>query len=180
MLGLGLVLALTISLQTKIGFKLIQFTLFGGLLFLKQKRIKWLSQALFLILTILINILIPEGKVIFTIFAFPITEGALVTGLRRGLNLITLLLMSRCILSEINATDLKLNSFLNDTLCYLNFFQEKKNSFFKTNLFQYLDNLLLKASDIKEMALNKATKPSSFFGIAYSLIAFFSLILLFL
>lgn len=177
---LGFVLAITISFQTRIHFKLIQLALFSGALILKQRQIKCLLPLmLFLALNVLVNLFVPEGKIIYNLFSFPITEGAFRNGLRRGLSLITLLLMSRCILAEINSNDLKLSQFLNNFICYLNFFRETKNSLSKANLFKYLDELLLRSASLKNEAVAWSARNACHFLIIYGLVALLGLIALF-
>lgn len=63
-------------------------------------RVRLLPGLLILAAVTVAGVLTPLGEVLFTVGSFPVTSGALEQGLRRGLNLVGMVYISRCSVSR--------------------------------------------------------------------------------
>ena len=144
------------------------------------------------------NLIIPYGRIIYTAGIFKITEGALVTGIKRAVTLEGLIMLSRLSIRQ----DLKISGFIGsiitDTFYLFAYLTSNKKNLSKPadslwkdnfNLIKKLtcriDNLFLELSEIindnnvafvKEPVKKNKTKPAGFIilfitaGLMYSLL----------
>ena len=107
------------------------------------------------------SLLLPSGKLLFSIGSFKITQDALFLGLRRGLILILSVYISKFIILFLPPIKGKLGSFVNLIFMYfteLSTFSDKNKNSKAEKLLKKLDNHFLKVynSDIKKTG-NKNT-----------------------
>lgn len=85
-------------------FRILQFLLFWFLAWLAGKKNNPLFTILIILGIVIFNLIIPYGRVLFSIGAFKITAGALATGVNRAVTLEGLIMLSRITIRQ----DLKL------------------------------------------------------------------------
>ena len=127
-----------------------------------KKFVKNLFSSFMLLLSIVFfSLLLPSGKLLFSIGSFKITQDALFLGLRRGLILILSVYISKFIILFLPPLKGKLGSFVNLIFMYfteLSTFSDKNKNSKGEKLLKKLDNHFLKVynSDIKKTG-NKNT-----------------------
>ena len=124
--------------------------------FNSKKFVKNLFTSFMLLFSIVFfSLLLPSGKLLFSIGSFKITQDALFLGLRRGLILILSVYISKFIILFLPPLKGKLGSFVNMIFLYFNelsTFSNKKENSKGEKLLKKLDNHFLKVynSDIKK------------------------------
>ncbi|AEF85572.1 putative heptaprenyl diphosphate synthase component I [Treponema primitia ZAS-2] len=76
-------------------FRVLQFLFFWFLAWLSGKKNNPLITILIILGIVMFNLLVPYGRVLFSVGAFRITEGALLAGIQRGVTLEALIMLSR-------------------------------------------------------------------------------------
>lgn len=97
---LGLLFIPAYLLQQSIIIRFIQFTILISLYFILGGRFRIVPNLMLTSGIIIAYIIRPVGKVLFTVAEFPITEGALTSGLSRAFMLIGLIYISRLSVSS--------------------------------------------------------------------------------
>ena len=133
--------------------RLAQVIVLGLLTRAAGKRLLY-SYFIFLMLSVVFfHLLIPEGRVLLSIGRLAITEGALLTGLHRGLTIIGLVFISLFSIRR----DLKLpgkpGKLISATLRYFEQIYRKRKSASLARLVQYLDTILY---DLEQLPLSTA------------------------
>lgn len=114
----------------------------------KKKKSKKICKNLFSSVMLLCSIvffslLIPSGKLLFSIGSFKITQDALFLGLRRGLILILSVYISKFIVAKLPPLKGKVGNFINLILLYFNKLASFDSEKSKGKLFEKLDNHLI-------------------------------------
>jgi heptaprenyl diphosphate synthase len=142
----GLVLMLIFLFTRSLKWQIIQFTFYTILALLSGKRLKPLFTLLVMAGIVAGNLLAPFGKVLYNLGSLRITEGALLSGLRRALTLEGLFMLSAAFIRP----GLKLPGFFGSLLArtfgIFSLMQEKKPHFKKGHIIEEIDNLLLDLS----------------------------------
>jgi hypothetical protein len=143
--GYCVALTFTIVLQNNIFIKCLQCLCFLiAAIWMKQKP-HILGVTILFFSTIILNLVVREGRVLFSLLALPITEEALYRGLRRGFTIISLFFMSKLLIS----THLKLEGipgrWLASTLSLFHFFTSRMKMIRIRSLTQDLDHLMIMA-----------------------------------
>jgi heptaprenyl diphosphate synthase len=124
----------------------LQFLLFWVLSVLAGKKNKPLTAVLVILGITVFNLLVPYGQVLFSLGAFNITRGALLSGLRRGVTLEGLFMLSRLTVRQ----DLHLpggfGELAGEAFRILALITEKKYRIRADNLIAGIDGLMLELS----------------------------------
>jgi heptaprenyl diphosphate synthase len=165
--GLAIMPSLVFNPQTEA--RVVQFLFFCLLLLLSGKKINPVITFLTLFFIIAFNLIIPYGKVLFSVGAFKITSGALKAGIHRAVTLEALLMLSKVTIRQ----DLKIpgafGEILGDSFRVFSVMMSKKNRIRGRNFFADIDSLLLELSkeDIDNTDVQIThTKPVGYFLLA--------------
>jgi hypothetical protein len=71
------------------------YALYFALLFFQSRRINFLSHGIVFLTIVLVNLFVPEGRVVLKLWDLPVTSGAFVSGAEKGLNVLGLLVISQ-------------------------------------------------------------------------------------
>jgi len=158
--GLLIIPALVFNPSTE--FRVVQFLFFWVLAFLCGKKTNPFITILIIIFIVAFNLIVPYGKVLYTIGAFKITSGALTAGIHRAITLSALVMLSKVTIRE----DLKLpgafGEILGDSLRIFSSLMNRKIRFTGKNVIAEIDNLILElsAEEIPELPTQTIkTKP---------------------
>ena len=111
---------------------------------IKRKRIVKLLPSVFVTLTvILLALLTPSGKVLYSIGTWRITQGSLINGLQRSGILVGMVFLSQCAISPDLHLPGKFGALLQQVLLYASKLTQTKPQFKKQNLFVTLDTWLV-------------------------------------
>ena len=141
-LGICLVLAVTVVLQNNLVFKCLQGFVFILMAALTRQKMHAVGTIVLFVSTVLINLLLREGRILFMIISFPVTEEALTRGLSRGLTLITLFYMSKACLPLVAPFSGSVGRRVSDILYYTHFFAAHIKSLRFPTLLTDLDRLM--------------------------------------
>lgn len=116
---------------------------------IKKKKSKKFYKSLFSSIMLLFSIvffslLIPSGKLLFSIGSFKITQDALFLGLKRGLILILSVYVSKLIVAKLPPLKGMVGNFINLVLLYFKELASFDSEKSKGKLFEKLDNHLIK------------------------------------
>jgi len=92
---LGLLTAPALVLTRPLVLKSVQTLLYIGLARFRRQRLFLPGALIFLAATVVFSLFNPLGRVLFEVVGLHITEGALLSGLSRGLTVLSLLYLSR-------------------------------------------------------------------------------------
>ena len=134
----------------------IEFDVLKNKKFNSKKFLKNLFSSFILLLSIVFfSLLLPSGKLLFSIGSFKITQDALFLGLRRGLILILSVYISKFVILFLPPIKGKFGSFINLIFVYfkeLSTFNDKNENSRNENFLKKLDNHFLKVynSDVRK------------------------------
>jgi len=164
-----LLIAPAIIMQQDLCIKLVQGALLLLLLFINGKRLHLKGSAIFILVTVLFNVIFPEGRVLFRIFGFPITFDALAGGCSKAFGLLTLLYLSKLLIFLAPAarpsTDAvtfvsRFRDLLDKTLYYFSRLLEQRRHYPLKKIWQSLDEILLNTyKNGKETEENRRDPP---------------------
>ncbi len=141
----GLLLSPALWLQSHLAWKAAQALLFFGLAAWARPRGSWragLASLVFLAATVAVNLAVPLGRVIWRVGPWRITQGALDSGLAKGLTLVGLAYLSRfCVRPELRLPGAA-GRYVARTLFYLNRLLELRARLSLARLSDTLDALL--------------------------------------
>jgi len=147
------------------GYRCYQFVFFCILVLLSGQKINFLITFPIIMFIIVFNLIIPYGRVLFSLGAFKITSGALQAGVHRAFTLQSFVMLSKLVIRR----DLKIPGAFGELLCEsLHIFSaiiNKKYNIPKKNVFVEIDNLMLELSEITPPAPDEKTiktKPAGF------------------
>jgi len=166
--GLLIVPALLFNPGTE--YRVIQFVFFWFLAWLSGRKINILITLLIIAVIVIFNLIIPYGKVLFSIGIFNVTSGALEAGIHRAVTLQALVMLSKVTVRQ----DLKLpgafGELLGESLRMFSVITGRKYKITRKNFITDIDNLMLELSkeDISQTSpANKiTTKPAGYVIIA--------------
>ena len=113
------------------------------------------------------NLIFPYGQVLYSIGAFRITSGALITGIQRAVTLAGLIMLSRVTIRQ----DLKIPGLFGELIAesfrLFSVIMNQKHHITRKNLMADIDNLMIELSNEKESLLPETTavsrtKPAGF------------------
>lgn len=185
---LGLLFIPAYLLQQSILIRFIQFIILITVYILQGGKFRIVPNLILVSGITLAYIIHPAGKVLFMLLEFPVTEGALVSGLTRSLMLIGLIYISRLSVSS------KLNfkgaagNLIGRVFYYFEVITESKRTFHfkdfykpgaKWRLISYIDDLLIsvenKDKQIKKLTTDKNIKsflPAVLLSVSFIFISY--------
>ena len=123
-----------------------QFLFFCFLAWLCGKKNKPLLSLAFIFFIVAFNLILPHGRVLFSIGTFAVTTGALWLGLHRAFTLAGLIMLSRVTIRP----DLKLpgrfGDLLGESLRLFSIITSRKHRITRKNLFSDIDRMMLDLS----------------------------------
>ena len=150
MAGFIVMPALLFNTSTK--FRVIQFLFFWFLVWLSGKKANPFITILIIAGIAAFNLIVPYGRILFSIGAFKITAGALTAGIHRAITLEALVMLSKVSIRQ----DLKIpgdfGELLGESLRIFSAMMNGKQRItrFSTgkNIFMEIDNLMLELSNV--------------------------------
>jgi len=149
--------------------RVFQFLFFWFLAWLSGRKNNPIITIAVIISITFFNLLVPYGRVLFTIGAFKITETALLTGIRRAVTLEGLIMLSKVSIRH----DLKIpgafGELLGESLRISSELMNRKYRISPKTIIADLDNLMIELSNDTEVIthnVNVKTKPSAFIIVA--------------
>jgi heptaprenyl diphosphate synthase len=122
------------------------FLLFWFLAWLFKKNPRPLFTVLVILGIVFFNLLMPYGRILFSLGTFKITSGALKTGIHRAVTVEGLIMLSRLTIRP----DMKIpglfGELLSDTFTYFAVIMSRKERIRGKNIITALDNLLIELS----------------------------------
>ena len=165
---LGLLTAPALVLQSHLLLKTGQTLMYLFLARFRRQRLFLPGGLIFLSATILFSLLNPFGRVLFEVSGFHVTEGALRSGLSRGLTVLGLLYLSRFSVRADLRLPGALGMLIAKTFFYLNRLLEARKHISSTSKgwIEKLDRLLETAYHGREETLNRvqSTKQTRWTG----------------
>ena len=142
--GLLIIPALLFNPGTE--YRVMQFLFFWLLAFLCGKKTNFIFTVLITFFIIAFNLIIPYGRVLFSIGAFKITSGALEAGIHRAVTLQALVMLSKVTIRQ----DLQLpgafGKLLSESLQMFSVIMSRKYKVTGKNLIADIDNIMLELS----------------------------------
>ena len=164
----GLIIIPAVLFNPSVEYRCLQFLFFWFLAILCGKKTNPVFTILITIFIIAFNLIIPYGRVLFSIGAFKITSGALEAGIHRAVTLQALVMLSKLTIRH----DLKLpgafGQLLSNSLQYFSVIINKKHRINGKNLIASIDTLMLELIEEKFLSSDTAAKKTK--TIAYVLI----------
>jgi heptaprenyl diphosphate synthase len=125
----------------------LQFFFFWFLAWLSGKKNNPLTTLLVILAIILFNLLVPYGRVLFSVGVFRITSGALLAGIQRGVTLEGLIMLSRTVIRR----DLRLpgifGELIGESFRIFALIQERKHTITRKHFIESIDNLMIELSE---------------------------------
>ncbi len=141
----GLLLSPALWLQSHLGWKAAQALLFFALAAWARPRGWWragLASLVFLATTVAVNLAVPLGRVLWRVGPWRITQGAMESGLAKGLTLVGLAYLSRiCVRPDLRLPGAA-GRYVARTLFYLNRLLELRGRLSLARLADSLDAVL--------------------------------------
>ena len=169
--GLLIMPSLLFNPSTK--FRIIQFLFFWLLVWLSGKKTNPLFTILIIAVIAAFNLIVPYGRILFSIGAFKITSGALTAGIHRAVTLEGLVMLSKATIRQ----DLKIpgafGELLGESLRIFSAMMSKKYRITGKNFLADIDRLMLELGeeDIPQDAVHEIrTKPAGFAVLAIAVI----------
>lgn len=146
-------------------YKFILVFIFYTLCILNNKKISLVYNMLVLLSVVFFNILIPSGKILYSINGFSITKDSLVSGLQKSLNLIGFVFLSLfCVQKNINLPS-KLGKMLSSMFYYNQKINKIKYGKIKYKTFIHdIDNFLFSLSQDYEDRVEKNNNNTTLTG----------------
>ena len=161
----GLVIVPSLLFNPSTEYRCIQFLFFMFLAWLSGKKVNFLFTVLIIAFIVAFNLIVPYGRVLFSIGAFRITSGALMAGIHRAVTLEALIMLSKVSVRQ----DIKIpgvfGELLGESLRIFSAMMDRKYRITGKNFIADIDALLLElsAGEIPPPAAVKSqTKPAGF------------------
>ncbi|MCL2196371.1 MAG: hypothetical protein FWB77_02020 [Treponema sp.] len=170
----GLLIIPALLFNSGIEYRVMQFLFFWLLAFLCGKKTNFIFTVLITLFIIAFNLIIPYGRVLFTIGAFKITSGALEAGIHRAVTLQALIMLSKVTIRQ----DLQLpgvfGKLLGESLQMFSVIMSRKYKVTGKNLIADIDSILLELSAeqtefIKEQS-RIYTKPAGYLILIFTVL----------
>jgi heptaprenyl diphosphate synthase len=143
--GLLIMPALLFNPSTE--YRVVQFLFFWFLVWLSGKKTRPVFTILIITIIITFNLLIPYGRILFSLGPFKITSGALTAGIHRAVTLIALVMLSRVTVRQ----DLKIpgafGKILGESLRIFSVIMDRKFRVISKDPVAEIDNLMLELSE---------------------------------
>jgi heptaprenyl diphosphate synthase len=158
----GILIMPSLLFNPDTGYRCLQFFFFWFLTWLSGKKSNPVFTLTVLASIIIFNLIVPYGRVLFSVGQFKITSGSLKAGIHRAVTFEALVMLSKISVRQ----DLKLpgafGELLTESLKIFTYMMNRKYRITGRNIFIEIDNLLLElyCVDIPAPAgCNQKTKP---------------------
>jgi heptaprenyl diphosphate synthase len=141
--GAGLLMSLCIFFSNTAQLRLILFFVSVAAALASGKAGNLLFTILFFAAIVFFNVLVPYGRVICVIGVFPLTEGALLEGIKKAAALESLVMVSRVTISPRLRLPGRAGELLSEALRLFPRFMEKKKEVHAKTLVKDIDRILL-------------------------------------
>ena len=142
----GLIIMPALLFNPSTEYRVIQFLFFLFLAWLSGKKIDLFLTLLIIIFIVAFNLIIPYGRILFSVGAFKVTSGALLAGVHRAITLSALVMLSKVTVRQ----DLKFpgsfGQILGESLRMFSIIINKKYRITGKNLISEIDNMMLELS----------------------------------
>ena len=108
----GLLIVPAVVFNPSTEYRVLQFLFFSVLVLLSGKKTNFLFTVLFISCIVAFNLIIPYGRVLYSIGPFKITSGALAAGIHRAVTLQALVMLSKLSIRQ----DLKIPGIFGEIL----------------------------------------------------------------
>ena len=143
----GLILMPALLFNPNTPFRVLQFLLFWFLAWLSGKKNNPLFTLLVILGIVAFNLIIPYGRVLYSIGKFRITFGALFMGIHRAVTLEALIMLSRVTIRR----DLKIPGFfgelIGESFRIFSDIMNQKQRITRKNLIADIDQMMIELSD---------------------------------
>jgi heptaprenyl diphosphate synthase len=170
----GLVAMPALLFNPSTEFRVLQFLFFCFLVWLSGKKINPFPVIFVILCIVVFNLIVPYGRILFSIGMFKITEGALITGVNRAVTFEGLVMLSKVSIRS----DLKLpgafSELLGESLRVFSIIVSRKHRITAKNFISDIDNLMLELSNesINMVEVNEVrTKPLGYVILAVVVVA---------
>ena len=140
--------------------RILQFLFFWFIAWLSGKKNNPLFTLLVIFGIVAFNLIVPYGKILYTIGKFKITLGALMAGIHRAVTLEGLIMLSRFSIRP----DLKIpglfGELIGESFRIFSVIMNQKQRITRKNLVADIDNMMIELSD-NEQAIQNNEKPAS-------------------
>jgi len=145
-------------------FRVLQFLFFWGLALLCGKKTNPVFTVLIIVFIIAFNLIIPYGRVLFSIGAFKITSGALTAGVHRAITLAALVMLSKLAIRQDLRIPGAFGAILAESLRVFYVIMSRKYRVTAKNFITDVDNLMIEFSgeQLTENGGQIRTKPAGF------------------
>ena len=164
----GLIIMPALLFNPIVPARILQFLLFWFLAWLSGKKNNPIFTFLVILGIVVFNLIIPYGRVLFSIGAFKITQGGLVVGVQRAVTLEGLIMLSRVTIRP----DLKIpglfGELIGESFRIFSVIMNQKQRITRKNLMGDIDQMMLDlSSDVGEILQSETapalrTKPAGF------------------
>jgi len=169
----GLVIMPALLFNPSTEFRALQFLFFWFLTWLSGKKTNPFSVIFVISGIIVFNLIVPYGRILFTIGTFKITRGALIAGVNRAVTFEALVMLSKASVRS----DIKLpgvfGELLGESLRIFSFLVGRKRRITAKNLIADIDSLMLELScdDVSMTVIRETrTKPLGYIILAAAVI----------
>jgi heptaprenyl diphosphate synthase len=149
----------------------LQFLFFWFLAWLSGKKSKPIFTLLVMLGIVIFNLIVPYGRVLFSIGVFKITSGALVTGINRAVTLEGLIMLSGFTIRQ----DLKIpglfGGLIGESFRIFAIIMNQKQRITRKNLIADIDRLMLDLSGDTSSASSAGTRPSGTKPVGFVILA---------
>ncbi|MCL2720833.1 MAG: Gx transporter family protein [Treponema sp.] len=166
----GLLIIPAVLFNPSTEYRVYQFLFFCFLVLLSGKKTDFLFTVFVTFIVIAFNLIIPYGRVLFSIGVFKITSGALEAGIHRAVTLQALVMLSKITIRKDLILPGAFGQLLGESMCIFSEIMSRKfkikgKNIFDKNIFYKIDNLMMELSDIKftQQPIQKIhTKPAGY------------------
>ena len=138
----GLLMALIFLHDRALPGHLAQFLFFCILVMLSGKRNNFVATAVFVSSIVFFSLLVPHGKILFSLGPLQVTKGSLFSGIERALTLSGLMMLSRVFVRGDLRLPGNLGSLLGQSMRVLEMMREKKAMIAKGRVISGIDRMI--------------------------------------
>lgn len=143
----GAVLLVLFVLQSNLILKSLLVLLYGYMAVVAGKRIRWTYFVVLIVSVTFFNLLTPFGTVLLRIGPFTATEGALLSGLRKGVTIVGLVFVSLFTVSRKLVLPGRFGAFLSRSLYYFERLYAEKKKVRRGHVIEDIDAILERVSE---------------------------------
>ncbi|MCL2809209.1 MAG: Gx transporter family protein [Treponema sp.] len=145
----GLLIIPAVLFNPSTEFRCYQFLFFCFLVLLTGKKTNFLLTIFITLSIIMFNLIIPYGRILFSIGSFKITLGALEAGIHRAVTLQALVMLSKIIIRKDLFLPGAFGKLLGQSMFIFSEIMNRKYKITKKNIIMEIDNLLIELSEMR-------------------------------